>query len=766
MDDNFQYFILDDLKSKKQWVGWNAIWDDKKDKYKKIPINPNTGHPAQTTDESTWDTFDVAVQAVSKYDLTGIGFVFTKNTGIVGIDIDHCRDPQTGKLSDIASDIIQTINSYAEISPSGTGIHILAKGKLPALGRKNQSLGLEMYDSGRYFTVTGKHIPGTPVVVNDAEKAITSVHEKYIDNSKSSDASVVNKSPNISLQINPTNPTDDELIKKAMGFQNGQKFSRLWNGDWKGSYGSQSEADLTLCGFLAFLTGSDSYRMDSLFRQSGLFRKKWDEIHDAAGHTYGQLTIEKAIENCHSYYTPNTFKQTNSLDKIDGNKDIVITSDPALTQSFDDDDAIPWPNDIEDAAFYGPAGDFVRLVDPCTEASLAALLINFLISFGNVIGRKAHFTVGAKKHYLNLFGVLVGISAKSRKGTSWSWIEQLFSGIDENWVNNNIVSGLSSGEGLIFRVKDAVYKQEPIKNTITNRVTGYKQVVAEPGVTDKRILVSEEEFVNALKVMKREGNILSPICRMAWDGGNLQILTKNSPLKASGAHISILGHITKDELKLQLKEIELLNGLANRFLWFCVRKSKTLPSPGFPDKYQFKALSKRISKAKAFAENTTEIIRDPEVEAEWCRISTDESVPKGIYQILSSDSAGITATILSRAEAQVMRLACIYALLDQSAVIHMQHMNAALAVWRYNVESVKYIFGDGNNYDRISLKILEALKQSKSMSQSQMYKQVFCCNVESKKLKDALQELSARGKIKCIKQSSGTGRPSKIWMIV
>jgi hypothetical protein len=173
-----------------------------------------------------------------------------------------------------------------------------------------------------------------------------------------------------------------------------------------------------------------------------------------------------------------------------------------------------------------------------------ALLVQLLLAFGNAIGRGPHFMAEADRHGLNLFACLVGATAKGRKGTSWGHVRRIFEATDPKWVKEGIASGLSSGEGLIWAVRNPIERNEPVKEK--GRTTGYETVLVDEGVEDKRLLVFEGEFASVLRILGREGNTLSAIIRNAWDTGELRSLTKNSPAVASGAHISIsgLGSIT------------------------------------------------------------------------------------------------------------------------------------------------------------------------------------------------------------------------------
>lgn len=289
--------VPEELKKVPAWVCWRAIYSEKKDKYDKIPVNPKNGYNARSNDPGTWSDFETAVAGCEKYNCAGIGFMFG-NSGYFGVDIDGCRDKDTGKISDMAKEIIKTLDSYTEISPSGTGIHIICKGKLPKGGRRNDKVGLEMYDSGRFFTITGCILDDAHTDVEERTEEIKQLHACYITKPEENPV----PRPQLDGYI-----TDSDLIKKAIASKNGDKFEQLLRGNWKGLYPSQSEADMAFCNMLAYWTGRDPSRMDSIFRQSGLYRKKWDERHGAD--TYGNITIQEAISKCSEVYTPGSTKK-------------------------------------------------------------------------------------------------------------------------------------------------------------------------------------------------------------------------------------------------------------------------------------------------------------------------------------------------------------------------------------------------------------------------------------------------------------------------
>src|SRR3990167_5573716 len=226
--------------------------------------------------------------------------------------------------------------------------------------------------------------------------------------------------------------------------------------------------------------------------------------------------------------------------------------------SIENTETEPWPDPLAQEALYGLAGDIVRAIEPSTESDPAAILLQTLVAFGNAAGHGPYFPVEADKHTVNLDAVLVGETANGRKGTSWGQVYRLFFGADFTWATECIQAGLSSGEGLIHAVRDPILKLEPIKEN-GKRTGEYEEVVVDQGVEDKRLFVLESEFASTLRVMQRDGNTLSPIIRQLWDHGNLRVLTKNSPEKATGAHGSITGHVTKDELLRYMDSSEYCN---------------------------------------------------------------------------------------------------------------------------------------------------------------------------------------------------------------
>jgi len=272
----------------RQWIPYSATWSENLGKFDKIPLNPNTGYNAKSNDPKTWGTFDLAVKRALNRKMAGVGFVFSKDDPFVGIDLDKCLNGN-GKPEPWASEIIQQLDSYTESSPSGKGYHIIGRGRLPPGGRRTGRV--EMYDSGRFFTVTG--VVAGPGTLRDIQEDLDALHARLF---KKAETPRGNRASPGGDRL-PPNLTDAQIIERATKAANGAKFDALWRGDWQSlNYPSQSEADQALCDILGWWVNYDTARLDGLFRQSELFRpEKWDTPHFSGGQTYGGATVEKAV---------------------------------------------------------------------------------------------------------------------------------------------------------------------------------------------------------------------------------------------------------------------------------------------------------------------------------------------------------------------------------------------------------------------------------------------------------------------------------------
>jgi hypothetical protein len=416
-----------------------------------------------------------------------------------------------------------------------------------------------------------------------------------------------------------------------------------------------------------------------------------------------------------------------------------------------------WPK-LDEAALHGVVGDIVRLADPHTEADPAAILIQLLVAFGNVIGRSVYFKVGATRHFLKLFAVLVGGTATGRKGTSWDVVKWILGQIDEEWVRRRVQSGLVSGEGLIHHVRDKRYGKPDPKGT-KNAPPSEALELVDPGVDDKRLLVIESEMDRMLKSVNREGNTLGDVIRQAWDQDDLFTMGKHQPSRSTGAHVSLVCHVTKADVTKHMTETESANGFANRFLWPCSRRSKFLPEGGDLDSVDWGDVVRRLRQAFQFAasfaasEPYGRMTRDGAARAIW----------HGLYEELSAGKPGVVGKILSRAEAQVMRIACIYAVLDCSRQVQAAHLAAAVAVWDYCEASARFVFGDDKG-DPDADKLVAALKETtEGLTRTQILVDVFGRHRKAGDIAALLTRLVEDGVIHSKREASGGGRPAERW---
>ena len=277
-----------------QWVAWKYIERDGKPT--KSPINPHTGEFAKSTDASTWGTFDEALAACTRdASLSGAGFVFTADDPYCGVDLDDCRDPDSGQLKDWAREIVEQLASYTEVSPSGTGVKVFVKAAKPGRRcRKAYHDGeVEIYDRDRFFTVTGQRLEQSPAEIQPRQEPLNSLYRTVFgddDEGATTPSSLPGPQPSDNGHVHLD---DNQIIELASNQRRtGTKFATLWSGDWNAYFNSASEADSSVVFTLAFYT-KDAAQIDRLFRQSGLMRTKWDESHGEQ--TYGEMTITKAL---------------------------------------------------------------------------------------------------------------------------------------------------------------------------------------------------------------------------------------------------------------------------------------------------------------------------------------------------------------------------------------------------------------------------------------------------------------------------------------
>jgi hypothetical protein len=314
----------------------------------------------------------------------------------------------------------------------------------------------------------------------------------------------------------------------------------------------------------------------------------------------------------------------------------------------------------------------------------------------------------------------------------------MFRYAEEVWNQERIRGGLSSGEGLITAVRDGTSAEDP-------------------GVVDKRLLVIEPEFASVLTVMERSANTISSLIRKAWDGGILETMTIK-PIRTSGAHISIIGHITEDELRARLTRTDMANGFANRFLFTLVKRSKLLPFGGNLSEDDIQQLGnelKQIIEAANDLNSSQQLTMTEAARGEW----------ETVYSSLSAERPGLLGAIVARAEPYVLRLALIYALLDRGTQIDLVHLKAGLAVWDYCEKSALYIFGDATGDD-----VADTIRQSLRVAGASGLTRTEINNLlhgdrSSGRIRVALTTLLNYGFARVVSQMTG-GRPVERWFAI
>lgn len=398
-------------------------------------------------------------------------------------------------------------------------------------------------------------------------------------------------------------------------------------------------------------------------------------------------------------------------------------------------------------AMPGWIGDFVNAACEHSEADPAAVLFQSLTGASAMLGNRAIFHVGDKVHYARLFALVYGESAKARKGTSFAPVERLLKTTNALLkVPLRMTTGpLSTGEGLVYHVRDASEDKDKHGE------------LTDPGVSDKRILITEEEFASALRMTKREGNSLSTTLRSLWDSGDCEPLTKGNRIKTTGAHVAIIGHITPQDLKTHLRNEDVWNGFANRFLFACARRRQLVARPKAMPTATLAAAANKLRDAATAAMAGIELHMSQESEEAW----------EEMYPDITAERGGVVGVITARAEAHILRLSAIYALLDHKPVIAIEHLLSASAAWQYCLDSAHYIFGSASVLeDETEHRILNELSKQATLSQTEVHK-LFNNHLSKEKINGALATLEGRGAITRAETppSANGGRKTTSWTL-
>jgi hypothetical protein len=394
---------------------------------------------------------------------------------------------------------------------------------------------------------------------------------------------------------------------------------------------------------------------------------------------------------------------------------------------------------------HGVIGDFMRRVEHETEAHPVALAGQLVAGIGSCIGRGPHAVVGRTMHYPNLFVSIVGNTGAGRKGTGGDIVTDCLRPADPEWATWCQSPNLVSGEGVIDALRDPVVKMVAKKG---GGPDDFEQVTVDPGVIDKRLLITCTELASAFKAAARENSILSQTLREAWDGKTLRTMAKNCARTATDPHLSIVGHITRQELVKVARESDVYGGTFNRFLWLLSERARLLPHGGDLD--DLGTVPARIGDVIAFARGVGRLRRSPAADRLWEDVYAELTTPVG---------SDLLAAVLSRGEAQTLRLSLLLALLAKRATIEADDLAAALDLWRYAAASARAIFGQV--HDPLFERIVTAVQERPGITRSQLHQRLGW-KLGSAELVAALSRVQAAGAIRH-ERTKTRGRPAEQW---
>ena len=677
--------IPTELKALPRWVLWR-FGDPRRDgKRSKVPFTPN-GKRAKVNDPTTCSSFEAVKAAFldrsTGYD--GIGFVLTSEDGFIAIDLDNCVGDD-GTIALWAKRIMDALPIYWEFSPSGRGLRAFLRGTLPegygtGLNRALPSGGrIEIYQCGRYVTLTGAHVPDTPTTIERSQREFEALLAHALPRHSTGGGTMYDdplpkgSSESWRLRdlatpppVGTTMAADTALIERMRG-ERGRSFCLLFDDGNVDAYnGDDSAAEWALVNEFVRVCGPDPDRIERLTKLSALYRRpgraqKWDARHSGDGRSYIRLSIENAI-------TP----RASSASRLG-------EADNATTDAFWQDSE-PWPT-LDDAAFYGPIGRAAKAISCQSEGDPVAILTTMLAAFGNAVGNGAHVRIGDQRHPARIFPCHVGQTARGRKGQAFTDGVSVIKRAAPEWYDEAFTNGLGSGEGLL------------------EKLAGVQRSHGPSGVS-ARALVYEPEIARLSAVAGRDGSTLSAIIRDCFDRDRLGLVTRKNPITVNNAHVTMITQSTPDELKRCITSTEVANGFANRSMFFVVKRSQSLPFGGDFETAEMELLAQPIREALSHTANLHQISFASDAAKEWIRFY--HSVDEG-------HGCGLAADLLARAEAHVLRLALIYALADASNMIRFDHLRAAQAVWKYSEASARHIFGDTLG-DDIAQRLLDELR--------------------------------------------------------
>ena len=538
-----------ELRDLPQWVTWK--WGKKANGDKtKVPTRAVDGLPASSTNPEDWSSFQTAYNAYhhGSSENAGIGFVFTEESGYIGVDFDDCLDKSDKAglrgMNPTEFGYLQLLNSYAEVSPSQEGFKVIFKGGIPdEVARRTWAGKNGIYASGRFFTITGDPLPGYDTInATDPEKLASFLGAVFPKQQRN----------NPTWEATGEVLTDTEVINAASRSANGEKFKALFHGEWEevGEYGSQSEADMALCAMLAFFTGPNPDQLDRLFRQSGLYRDKWDEQRGAE--TYGMNTVENAIVTATAFYQPTQGVQVGSTVTYGA---VTAATEPEAAQ-----DAPAPPTRIETKQAWKKMLAGYPALGPEDRPFWLAALVDHIEPLGkcfredwldfSVIGFYSALWVGKRFENLPLNVWTLGISGQGTgKSVVADELDEIMHGVNSRLGNPGLLRYSSgSAQGLVRRLEGK----------------------------DRPGLAYFSEWTGFASSMDADhsSNMRETLMNM-YDGRNIFHQLAQESISVQRPHLVIAGLTTPHSWARTADAVDAGNGLYSRFLVFMPDFKKT-----------------------------------------------------------------------------------------------------------------------------------------------------------------------------------------------
>ena len=761
--------IPEELKTIPAWVCWQPKL--KNGKWTKVPRDAKTGGAAKVDDPATWSTFEDAANYYAQHKLNGygggvagVGIVLQATNGIAGIDIDHCID-ETGAFNPLSVGIIEQVKSYTEKSPSGTGVRIFLYGGFPGPDFKNSKTGVELYTSGRYLTVTGHKIADEPeyCAINHREEEVAQVYHQFkTGQEKKTEAK---RQPN----MGGCSLSDRDLLDMASAnAKNGRDFARLWAGDHS-AYGSQSEADLALCNALAFWTNRDHDRIDRLFRQSGLFRPKWDEKHNAAGQTYGDSTIERAIAGTANGYDPKgkaTSTERERPPKDDSVLEIRAKEILDAETPCDDFDTKELPPTI---------AAYIDEICRTTEADPITVTMSVYGTLGAILGKRVYIEEGDyfQKLFPNLWALVISTSGSFKTTALKKGGKIAFE--SEKIVRDQVDAIKKDLREKQFKMKDKEFgaykleKMEEIKelekqsSVLPTKVTAEAllQVLAD----GKGGCIYASEFGDWLETLEKTHNTgLKALFTDLYDvPKTYSYLTKTSgQFWVEQPFISIAGVSTIEWVKKSVRPDDVSSGFFARFLLFYPPKKDAVP-PALPRwKAKDYAAENRI---KAILQSVPDDMPMTLTEEGTRVFEAAHALLYSEVKALGERPQEILSPYLKRWSPYLLKLAMVnQVFLDPTSTkIGVDALKSAFAILEYAIKSTTYLFrgelGE-SEHQRKCRAILKFLAKKGGKSRRQVILSSKTLDGGVKDYDEILEMLTEQGEIN-VDNIGPTGAPIK-----